>query len=131
MGAPSISVPSVAVPAAFAGGIYPGNAGNNAGSLLGNGTGSGSYGYRNYTPDPKTEPHEVDMLARIIFAEAGLGSGGQGAVGWTVRNRVDADAGKFRIPQGAQPFSEHIKASKSLKAFRNMGATSSGRANES
>ncbi len=96
MGAPSTSqlFQPIAVPPAFASENNSGDAGKNVGSLLGNSANDGDYGYRTYTPDPKTEPYEVGILARTIFAEAGSGPGGQEAVGWAVRNRVDADAGK-------------------------------------
>jgi spore germination cell wall hydrolase CwlJ-like protein len=89
----SQSFPSILVPPAFAGDNYSGDADKNAGSSPGNRDMDRSYGYRNYAPDPKTEPYEVGILARIIFAEAGSGAGGPEAVGWAVRNRVDADVG--------------------------------------
>ncbi len=91
MGGSGQSFLSVAVPFVFA---CDNNAGKKVGSLLGNGAISVSYCYRNYTPDPKTEPYEAGILARITFAEAGPGSGGQVAVGWTVCNRVDVDSGQ-------------------------------------
>lgn len=40
------------------------------------------------------EEQDIDVLARTIWAEArGEGMAGQVAVGWAIRNRVDADLG--------------------------------------
>lgn len=93
MGFASQSFPSVLVPPAFAGGDNSGNVDNNASALPSDRDANGTYGYQKYTPDPKTEESEVGLLARVIYAEAGSEPGGPEAVGWVVRNRVDADPG--------------------------------------